>query len=84
MSNEINPDAPEDFEAGVHHLVNILKSELGNGYSYWYYDESSETLYIELESLEKYSEKEIQQKAGPILDASELDFEEIVLLPLAK
>ncbi len=81
MSEDVNPNAPEDFEADINRLVAQLKAELGGGASRWYYDESSETLYIELESLNHLSEEEAGLKAGPVLDSSELDFEEIVLLP---
>ncbi len=82
MSDPINPNAPEDFEEDINRLVEALKAELGGGSSRWYYDEPSETLYIELESIAGLSEEEIEQKAGPVLDASDLDFEEIVLLPI--
>lgn len=82
MSDEINPNAPEEFEADIINLVEQLKSEFGEGKSRWYYDEPSETLFIELESLKNKNEEEIGQKAEPVFDNSELDFEEIVLLPL--
>ncbi len=79
---EINPDAPEAFEKDIVQLVEALKAELGGGASRWYYDESSETLYIELEGLQHLAEDEIERKAGPILEESDLDFEEILLLPM--
>ncbi len=81
MSEEMNPNAPEDFEADIMKLVEQLKAALGDGASRWYYDEPSETLYIELESLTHLSEEEAGQKAGPVLDSNDLDFEEIILLP---
>jgi len=79
---DINPDAPEAFEKDINQLVDALKAELGGGASRWYYDEPSETLYIELERLQDLAEEEIEKKAGPILEESDLDFEEILLLPL--
>ncbi|TVQ68912.1 MAG: hypothetical protein EA363_10375 [Balneolaceae bacterium] len=79
---EINPDAPEAFEEDINQLVEALKAELGGGASRWYYDEPSETLYIELECLQHLAEEEIEKKAGPILEESDLDFEEILLLPM--
>ncbi len=79
---EIDPDAPEAFEAEIVQLVEALKAELGGGASRWYYDEPSETLYIELECLNYLSEEDVEKKAGPILEDSDLDFEEILLLPL--
>ncbi len=84
MSEEMNPNAPEAFQADIALLVENLKAELGDGASRWYYDEPSETLYIELESLNRLTEEEIGQKAGPVLESSELDFEEIILLPFEK
>ncbi len=84
MTDELNPDAPEDFEAEINQLVIRLQAELGEGASRWYYDDQSEILYIELESINGASDETIEQKAGPVLDSCELDFEEIILLPITK
>ncbi len=80
--SDINPDAPESFEKDINQLVDALNAELGGGASRWYYDEPSETLYIELECLKHLTEQDIERKAGPILEQSDLDFEEILLLPM--
>lgn len=82
MSEPIDPNAPEAFETEIEQLVEALKTELGDGGSRWYYDEPTETLYIELACLDGMSGEEVARKAGPILENSELDFEEILLLPL--
>ncbi len=83
MSDQIDPDAPEAFEEDIDRLVETLKDRLGGGgASRWYYDEPSETLYIELECLAEMPEEEIEKLAGPVLEESDLDFEEILLLPL--
>ena len=84
MSDDINPNAPEDFDSEISRLVDHLRSELGQGASRWYYDDESETLYIELECLQGLSDALIEQKAAPVLDTCELDFEEIILLPLSE
>jgi len=84
MTDEITPDSPEAFEAEIRQLIGALQSELGDGESRWFYDEPTETLYIELEHIQNLDEAIIEQKAAPILDACEIDFEEIILLPLAK
>ncbi|MEX1011756.1 MAG: hypothetical protein WDZ29_06820 [Balneolaceae bacterium] len=49
----------------------------------FYEDEMNNTLYVELEGLDEYSEEEISEIAGPVLEELDLDFEEILLLPLA-
>lgn len=84
MSEELQPDAPESFESEINRLISDLCTKLGDGKSRWYYDDESEILYIELESLSELSEDVIQKEAGPILEACELDFEEIILLPLTR
>lgn len=81
MNEDTDPNAPENFEAEIKNLIALLRSELGEGKSRWYYDDQSETLYIELESLHSHSEEAIEQKAGPVLEECDLDFEEIILLP---
>ncbi len=83
MSDQINPDAPEAFEEDIERLVEALKAAFGGGgASRWYHDETTETLYIELECLENMPEEEIEMLAGPVLEDTDLDFEEILLLPM--
>ncbi|MDG5767313.1 hypothetical protein QA596_07550 [Balneolales bacterium ANBcel1] len=84
MNESLHPEAPEDFEKDINELIARLKTALGEGDSRWYYDDHSEILYIELESLAGASDETIEKQAGPILDSSELDFEEIILLPLTR
>ncbi|MEX0681439.1 MAG: hypothetical protein WD097_08665 [Balneolales bacterium] len=78
-----DPITPEIFESKINRLIESLRTELGNGKSRWYYDEESETLYIELENLHGIPEEIIEEKAAPVLDACDIDFEEIILLPLS-
>lgn len=81
---DFNPNAPEDFETEISVLVDQLNEALGGGKSRWHYDEPSETLFIELEAILNTGSEEVEAVAGPYLDATELDFEEIILLPLVK
>ena len=85
-SGNAPPDnsAPEDFESDIKQLVAELKAALGDGATRWYYDELSETLYVELESLSGMTEEDIEKKAGPVLDECDVDFEEIILLPFTQ
>lgn len=69
----------EDIQQLVTTLAEVFKSEK----SRWFLHEESDTLYIELDGLESISEDEIEALATPILDETELDFEEIILLPYA-
>ncbi|MDI6401494.1 hypothetical protein QLX67_05760 [Balneolaceae bacterium ANBcel3] len=81
MTEKIDENAPEDFAAEIDVLVKAITKELGLNKSRWYYDDASETLYIEIEHLETLPEKVIEEKTGIFLDESELDFEEVILLP---
>lgn len=83
MAEEINENGPEAFASDIDALVDRLKAVLGEGASRWHYDEPSETLYVELASITNQTEEEIWEKATPVIDRSELDFEEIILLPYA-
>lgn len=47
-----------------------------------YVDEIRNQLYIELEGLQEYPDEEIAEIAEPILSELDLDFEDIILLPL--
>jgi hypothetical protein len=44
--------------------------------------EETETLYVSLKGLETFTEEQIQALAVPILDEIDLDFDEIILLPI--
>ncbi len=79
--HEADSDAQAQFDAEIRDLIAALEEQLGEGASRWYHDESTETLYIELQALGGLTEEQIEQKAGPILDQCGLDFEEILLLP---
>jgi hypothetical protein len=48
----------------------------------FFIDEQNEILYVKLEGLNDYNEDEIEEIATPVLSELDLDFEEIILLPL--
>lgn len=67
----------------IEYLVNILKESFESTDSSYYVDEMNEILYVELEGLDEYTEEEIVEIAGPILEELDLDFEDIIILPLS-
>lgn len=74
-------DDLDQFEAEIEELVQSLQQVFKSGKSRWFLHEQSETLYVELEGLETYDEQQVEGLASTILDETELDFEEIILLP---
>jgi hypothetical protein len=76
-----------DFEAwqkDVEYLVQVLKESFESTDARYSVDDLNDVLYVELEGLDEYSDEEIVEIAEPILDTLELDFEDIILLPLGK
>lgn len=84
MSNETEQTELEyqAWHEDIEYLVKILAESFESADSRYYVDEMNETLYVELEGLDDYSEDEIVEIAGPILEELDLDFEDILLLPL--
>ncbi|MBO6523918.1 MAG: hypothetical protein JJ971_08840 [Balneolaceae bacterium] len=72
----------ESFEEDLSILVQTLKESFESTDAEYHVDEHNETLYIKLEGLDDYSQDEIVEIAGPILEELDMDFEEIILLPL--
>ncbi|NBC26895.1 MAG: hypothetical protein GVY08_08535 [Bacteroidetes bacterium] len=68
----------------IQYLVHILKESFESESASFYQDEMNNTLYVELEGLDDYSDEEIVEIAQPILEELDLDFEDILLLPLSK
>jgi hypothetical protein len=78
--------APEEidyksFEEDLNVLVETLKESFESSDAEYHIDEVNETLYIKLEGLDDYSQAEIVEIAGPILEELDMDFEEIVFMP---
>jgi hypothetical protein len=72
----------QSFEEDVQFLVDTLAKCFESVDAEFYIDEHNETLYIKLEGLQEYSEAETEEIAGPVLEEIDMDFEQIVLLPL--
>lgn len=81
MADE-NENQYEEWQKDVEYLVSILKESFESDEARYNLDELNEILYVELEGLDEYSDDEIIEIAEPILNEIELDFEDIVLLPL--
>ena len=81
------PDETEqEYQAwheDIEYLVKILKESFESTNSSYYVDEMNNVLYVELEGLGDYTEDEIVEIAGPVLEELDLDFEDILLLPLS-
>ncbi|MCC5912773.1 MAG: hypothetical protein JJU46_00230 [Balneolaceae bacterium] len=74
----------QDYQAwqeDVEFLVKTLKESFESTDARYNVDDLKEVLYVELEGLDEYSEEEVAEIAGPILDTLEMDFEDIILLP---
>lgn len=80
-----NTESEAEFNAwqkDVEYLVEILKESFESTEARYSVDDMNEILYVELEGLQDYSDEEIVEIAEPILDTLEMDFEDIILLPL--
>ena len=81
MSN-IEESEHESFEEDLKFLIETLKESFESTDVQYYVDEHNDTLYVKLEGLDDYPEYEIEEIATPIFEVLDLDFEEIILLPL--
>lgn len=73
-----------EWENDLDYLVQTLKKSFESTDARYSVDELNDILYVELEGLQEYSEDEIIEIAEPVLDLIELDFEDIVLIPMAE
>jgi hypothetical protein len=80
--SEPTEDEIKAFVEDVEFLINTLKESFESTDSQFFIDEQNEILYVKLEGLNDYSEEEIEEIAAPILSELDLDFEEIILLPM--
>lgn len=67
----------------IEYLVKVLKESFESTDASYYQDELNNILYVELEGLADYSNDEIVEIAEPILEELDLDFEDIILLPIS-
>ena len=80
--SELDPSALDDFKNDMEQLVAELQEAFESKESRYYYDDQQEVLFVELSGLEQYSEEEIESTAEPVLNAYDLDLDEIYILPL--
>jgi hypothetical protein len=79
---ESNESDFREWQKDVEYLVNILKESFESTEARYTIDDLNDILYVELEGLGEYSEDEIIEIAEPILETIELDFEDVILVPL--
>ena len=77
-----NESELEEWEKDVQYLVDVLKESFESTDARYSVDDMNDILYVELEGLSDYSEEEIIEIAEPVLDVIELDFEDVILVPL--
>lgn len=80
--DDINESEFEAWQQDIEFLVQTLKESFESTDARYHVDELNDIIYIELEGLHEYSSKEIEEIAEPLLEEMELDFEDIILLPL--
>ena len=84
MSDKNDIDEIQAWQEDVEYLVKILQESFESTDSSYYVDEMNNVLYVELEGLSDYDEEEIVEIAGPVLEELDMDFEDIILLPLSE
>lgn len=70
------------FEEDLNVLIQTLKDSFESTDAEYYIDEMNDTLYLKLEGLDDYSQEEVVEIAGPVLEELDMDFEEIIFMPL--
>lgn len=82
MKEEEHESEFKAWEEDVAFVVQTLSDIFESTDARFYIDDLNETLYIELEGLNDYDDEEITELAEPVLTELDLDFDEVVLLPL--
>jgi len=72
----------QSFEEDLKFLITTLKDSFESTDVEYYVDDHNDILYVKLEGLDEYPEDEIEEIATPIFEELDMDFEEIILLPL--
>ena len=78
------PDDLTLFDNEINELVERIKTAFKAEKSRWTLHDQTDTLYVEISGMEDWSEEDIDTLMTPIMDDLELDFEEIILLPLTE
>lgn len=77
--NELDYQA---YEQDLELLVDTLRQCFEAGNARYFVVGHQNALYIEIEGLELLDQEVIEEVAGPVLDELDLDFDEVVLLPM--
>ena len=78
----MNTDDLDNFEHDVAHLTEQLKVAFQSKKASYTIHEHSDTLYIQIDGLENFTDIDIEVIANPILNSIDLDFEEIIISPI--
>ena len=79
---ELSEEDIRAFEDDLELLLQTIKESFEAEKIRHFLDDRRNTLYVEVEGLDEYSQEEIAEIANPIFDELDLDFDEIALLPL--
>ncbi|MBO6586005.1 MAG: hypothetical protein JJ953_07880 [Gracilimonas sp.] len=80
--SEPTEDEIKAFIEDVEFLIQTLRDSFESTDAQFFIDEHNDILYVKLEGLNDYEEHEIEEIAAPVLSELDLDFEEIIILPL--
>ncbi|MFW6157666.1 MAG: hypothetical protein ACOC4S_02365 [Balneolaceae bacterium] len=79
---ELSEEDYQAYEEDIAVLVDTLRKVFDSSDARHFIVGHRNTLIIELEGLQDYSNEEIAELAGPVLDELDMDFDEISLQPL--
>jgi hypothetical protein len=79
---EFSDDNYETDQPDIEILVDVLRQCFQAEKARYYLPAHEDALFIEIEGLDQFSQEEISEAAEPVLQEFDLDFEEIVLLPM--
>ena len=81
---ELTDEDYEAYEEDLEILVDTLRKSFNAQNARYQVVGHQNTLYVEIEGLEELSEEQIQEVAEPIFNELDMDFDEIILVPLKK
>jgi len=79
---DLNEEDITAFEEDLKLLIKTIQDSFEAEKIRHFLDDRRNTLYVEIEGLDEYTQEEIAEIANPIFDELDLDFDEIALLPL--
>lgn len=79
---QLNESDYQAYEQDLELLVDTLRQCFEAENARYFVVGHQNALYIEIEGLELLDQEVIEEVAGPVLDELDLDFDEVVLLPM--